>query len=294
MPEISPLGVNSSASSSFSGDIDFATALSKAENSASQAAGERAAGLLSSVLVTSYFLQESLSVLNAIGTLSQIPGSESTVRDLRNYLNIITTLDDTLQTSLPIKSNSVFVDNNTGKYFYIQSGYNAIELPKATAELAASAVEAGWTIEQTGDIQGNGTQSLIWKGPNGQVASWQLDANKNFVSGAFLPTVSPGWEMKTVGDFDGSGRAELIWQNTATGEVAVWNFDGQGQFSDGRIMLNVGTITRSDGTVAPAWNIAGQSDVNNDGRPDIRWVNATTGQVAYWSISTSGAITGIT
>jgi len=63
-----------------------------------------------------------------------------------------------------------------------------------------------------------------------------------------------------------------VWRNTTTGDVAIWLMDG---------------LTPTQGKVIAsgmdlAWQIAGISDVNGDGKADLVWRNTTTGDVAIW------------
>src|SRR5439155_1105806 len=70
-------------------------------------------------------------------------------------------------------------------------------------------------------------------------------------------------------DFDGDGRSDILWRNVSTGENYVYPMNGT-------------TILAGEGylrTVADLnWTVAGTGDFDGDGRADILWRNASTGE----------------
>jgi hypothetical protein len=70
-------------------------------------------------------------------------------------------------------------------------------------------------------------------------------------------------------DFSGDGRSDILWRNSASGENYLYPMDGT-------------TILPAEGylrTVADLnWQVAGVGDFDGDGRADVLWRNASTGE----------------
>src|SRR6185295_11049433 len=82
-------------------------------------------------------------------------------------------------------------------------------------------------------------------------------------------SVDSNWVVAGMGDFDGNGTTDILWRHQLTGENYIYFMDGA-------------TILPSEGfirTIAdPAWQVAGVGDFDRDGRSDILWRNAMTGE----------------
>ena len=73
----------------------------------------------------------------------------------------------------------------------------------------------------------------------------------------------------------------ILWQNTSTGQVSVWEMDGNTRIGGGPV---------SD--LGPAWKVVGTGDFNDDGKSDILWQNTSTGQVSVWDMDGNTRIGG--
>ena len=70
-------------------------------------------------------------------------------------------------------------------------------------------------------------------------------------------------------DFDGDGRSDIFWRNSSTGENYLYPMDGTA------ILPAEGYVR----TVAQqAWQVAGIGDFDGDGKADLLWRNASTGE----------------
>ncbi len=83
-------------------------------------------------------------------------------------------------------------------------------------------------------------------------------------------------------DFDGDSKqtTDILWRHDSTGQLYVWLMSGSGPFpvSDG-----------SPGTVGdPYWVIKKTADFNHDGRSDILWRHASSGELYLWLMGSDG------
>ncbi len=80
--------------------------------------------------------------------------------------------------------------------------------------------------------------------------------------------------MIGTGDFNDDGRSDILWQNASTGQVSIWEMNGQHPIGGGPVGPNPG----------PGWKAIGTGDFNDDGYSDILWQNTSTGQVSIWEM----------
>jgi hypothetical protein len=162
--------------------------------------------------------------------------------------------------------------NADGKTEYItQSGINFFfhEISGSSVTTSDLIQVANWTIDQTGDFNGNGRTDLLWKNAStGQYAIWLMNG-KNVAQSATFSGVS-AWAPVAIADLDGDGSDDIIWKNSSTSQFVGWRMNGI-------TILASGTIA-----TAPNWDIVGTGDFNRDRRADLIWANSSTGQHALW------------
>jgi Ca2+-binding RTX toxin-like protein len=127
-----------------------------------------------------------------------------------------------------------------------------------------------WQVAGIGDFNGDRHDDILWRnGATGENYVYLMNGRALIGEGYIRPVADQNWQVAGVGDFDGDLKADLLWRNSATGENYVYLMDGT-------------TIKPSEGylrTVADQnWQVAGIGDLNGDGRSDIVWRNAATGE----------------
>ena len=131
-----------------------------------------------------------------------------------------------------------------------------------------------WVLRGIGDVNGDGTDDIVWQHVFGQVHYWPMQNGQRqggFDVGSSGP-VGNEWVLRGVGDVNGDGTDDIVWQHIG-GQVHYWpmqNGQRQGGFDVG-----------SSGPVGNDWVLRGVGDVNGDGTDDIVWQHIG-GQAHYW------------
>jgi hypothetical protein len=138
-----------------------------------------------------------------------------------------------------------------------------------------------WSVQEFGDFNGDGRADIIWRNSStNEVDVWSSKVGTgvafNTQDLGVVPTV---WAMQGIGDFNGNGNDGLVWRNTSNGEVDIWSFTGKTSLS---------LSTQEIAVVPTSWNLVAVGDYNGDGKADLLWQNASTGEVDAW-LSNSGA-----
>lgn len=184
-----------------------------------------------------------------------------------------------------------------------------------------SAVDNGWRLEATVDVNGDGATDLLWRNANGVFTIWS-STGQGFAPNTFVDSsVSSAWTLAATGDFNHDGKADLIWQSGGT--ITEWrstgtDFErnvavrsgvdpdltlvGAGNFNqnagdeliwrdaDGAFAIwsaaSVLSPASTNASVSSDWSLAALGDFNGDGRDDIIWRHAS-GVFTEWQAGTT-------
>jgi hypothetical protein len=83
---------------------------------------------------------------------------------------------------------------------------------------------SGWTLQASGDINGDGISDLLWTNTSTSQFGWWI-MNGDTVADREIRTITPGYSIATVGDFNGDGLVDILWTNTA-GNAYLWTSIG--------------------------------------------------------------------
>jgi hypothetical protein len=144
--------------------------------------------------------------------------------------------------------------------------------------------DSTWTIVAQRDFNGDGRTDILWKSNGGQLVIWALQGGQVINGGSPGVVTDPNWTVVGTGDFDGDGVGDILWFDTVSGQVLVWLIDGttfmiKGEFSPGAVNPTM-------------WQPAGVGDFNGDGKADILWYSAQSGQVVVWLLNGAQVIGG--
>ena len=154
---------------------------------------------------------------------------------------------------------------------------------KGGVVVSTSNPSSAWGIAGTGDVDGDGTEDLVWhNSTSGRVVIWFLDPDGVFRSSQQVvdANLATTWRIKGVEDMNGDGVPDLIWHQSTTGRAYVWALNADGERTSGWDV--------SETYPATAWQIKGVADMNGDANPDLLWHHASTGRAHIWFLDDQG------
>src|SRR5205807_896627 len=127
------------------------------------------------------------------------------------------------------------------------------------------------------DFNNDGKPDILWHNAGtGQISVWLMNGTQFRSAASFggKSAASLPWHPVATGDFNGDGKPDILWHNAGTGQISVWLMNGT-QFI---------SATNFGGKSAASlpWHPVATGDFNGDGKPDILWHNAGTGQISVW------------
>jgi uncharacterized repeat protein (TIGR01451 family) len=134
-----------------------------------------------------------------------------------------------------------------------------------------------WHIEGTGDFDGDFKSDILWRHDSGQVYLWEMDGLNVKAEGSVTHApVTTDWHVQGVGDFNGDGNSDVLWHQDGSGQVYVWEMNGQQVQAEGAV---------AHAAVTSDWHVQGIGDFNGDGNSDVLWRQDGSGQVYVWEMN---------
>jgi hypothetical protein len=164
----------------------------------------------------------------------------------------------------------------------VASGENYLYPMAGTQILAAEGylrrvADLNWSIGGMGDFDGDGFADVLWRNSSTGENYVYLMRDRSVAGEGYLRTVADqNWQVAGVGDLDGDGKDDILWRHAVTGENYVYLMDG----------LAIRPAEAYLRTVADAgWKIVAVADLDGDGRADILWRHAISGEIYLYPMN---------
>jgi hypothetical protein len=147
-----------------------------------------------------------------------------------------------------------------------------------------------WRIRAIGDFNADGRADLVWwHEASWYLAIWLMDGLHVDIATLGDTGEPPGYEPAGSGDFDGNGNLDLVFVCVKgfwcdLGRVLIVFMNG----SEGYDWSEV-PFTPIPGN---AWKIRAVGDLDGDGKPDLIWQHAQSGDLAVWFMDGINRISG--
>jgi hypothetical protein len=158
-------------------------------------------------------------------------------------------------------------------------------ITRISGSYVSTVSDSNWKIVAVADFDSDGNPDILWRNSStGSIAVWFMNGT-TFIRGADLEAVPDlNWRIVGAADLNGDGRPDILWRNSVTGDNAVWYMNGTTRISG----ANLDTVPDINwlladfsGELLPRSKVLGP-DFNGDGKPDILWLNASTGEILVW------------
>lgn len=157
--------------------------------------------------------------------------------------------------------------------------------------LANPAAASDYTLSVT-TSQTDVPQHIFWRNETNPypLAGWGL--NGSTLAAASSPadlSLGPDWKAVGSGDFNGDGNDDLVWVNKGTsaenGQISIWLTNGY-TYQPGSDVVRGGQQLSTDAPISlpssSGWEIKAIADFSGDGKSDLLWYNAQTGEGSVW------------
>jgi hypothetical protein len=164
---------------------------------------------------------------------------------------------------------------------------NGPNLISGTFTTPPTLTDVRWKMVGTNDFNADGKPDILWRhSASGENVLWFMNGSV-LVSGTFLtPSSLPDvrWGMAGTGDFNLDGKPDILWRHSTSGEIVVWFMNGS--------VLQSGTFLTPSAFTDVNWQTVGTGDFNGDGKTDILWRHAVSGQNVVWFLDGTSLVSG--
>ena len=204
----------------------------------------------------------------AVAGVTRNPFDDFTVVKLRGADGAVSTSVTRADFNADLRSDILWRNAATGEnYMYPMNGKTIF----GTEGYLRTVADLNWIVVGIGDFDGDGKADVLWRNSStGENYLYFMDGTTIKPTEGYLRTVADqNWLVAGVGDFNGDGKDDILWRNQLTGENYIYFMNGLS------IQPNEGYLR----TVADlSWRIVGVADFDGDGKSDILWRNAVSGQ----------------
>jgi hypothetical protein len=139
-------------------------------------------------------------------------------------------------------------------------------------------VTTDWHFQGIGDFNGDGNSDVLWRQDgSGQVYVWEMNGQQVQAEGAVQHApVTNDWQVEGIGDFNGDGKSDVLWRQDGSGQVYVWEMNGQQVQTEGAVQ---------HAPVTNDWHVQSVNDFNGDGKSDVLWRQDGSGQLYLWEMN---------
>ena len=165
------------------------------------------------------------------------------------------------------KADILWRNSSTGEnYVYLMNGTTI-----AGEGYIRTVADQNWQVVGLGDFNGDGKADILWRNAStGENYLYPMNGTTILGTEGYIRTVADqNWQVAGVGDFNGDGKADILWRNASAGENYLCPMNGTAILGTEGYIRTVADLN---------WKVAGVGDFNGDGKADILWRNASTGE----------------
>ena len=183
------------------------------------------------------------------------------------------------------KSDILWRDAVTGDTsIWFMNGAAVTSVANTTFKAGTYTSTTGWQVQGIGDFNGDGKSDILWRDAvTGKTYIWFMNGSvkagggyTESTAGAYTSTT--GLQVQGIGDFNGDGKSDILWRDAVTGKTAIWFMKGT-ERNGGAVYTSVqpGVYSATTGL-----QIQEVGDFNGDGKSDILFRDAVTGDLSIW------------